>query len=64
MKIEIGMDEFNVDEYVKCRECGEMVIGKVYRVYFIVGEVTDIEYTKYYVCEACKWETDNPQEND
>lgn len=56
MRIEIGMDETEVTEPVKCRECLEMVSGKVYRVYFIVGEVTDIQYTKYYLCENCRWE--------
>ena len=63
MRIEIGMDETHVDEPVKCRECEVMVVGKVFRLYFIVGEITDIEYTKYYVCPACQWNNDNNTEN-
>lgn len=64
MKVEIGIDETNVEEYVKCSECGEMVIGKVFRIYFIVGEITEIEYTKYYVCEECQWENNNTPKKD
>lgn len=55
MKIEIGIEETTTEKPVKCRECGAIVTGLVFRVYFIVGEVTEIEYTNYYVCKECQW---------
>lgn len=62
MKIEIGVDELDAIPEIYCRDCRQLITGKMWLPYIVVGEQTDNKYKWAYArCTECyiKWEEKN-----